>query len=346
MPRTRSLAWSELKIGVIAVVAIVLAVVLIVAVGGATGFSWQRYTLKTTFDNVNGLKSGAVVRVAGVEVGKVTDVDFAGAAVQVTLSVKKDMQSRITTDSRATIGSLSLLGEPIIDISPASSGRPLKDGDSIESGKAGAQMSDVTTTANATLGQMNALLTDIRGGKGTVGKLFTDEELYREVNAFVTSAAALTTAINKGQGTLGKIAKDPQMYNELNKAAANLDEMTRRINAGEGSLGQLLKDDRFAKSLTSATTSFADVAARLNRSDNTMGKLLTDKEVYDRFNTILNHLQDLTNSLEQGQGTAGQLLHDKQLYDNMNSAANELKGLIADIRKDPKKYLNVKVTIF
>src|SRR5689334_15422960 len=111
MPRTRSLAWSELKIGIIAVVAIGLAVLLIVAVGGATGFSWQRYTLKTKFDNVNGLKSGAVVRVAGVEVGKVTDVDFAGADVQVTLSVKKEMQPRVTTESRATIGSLSLLGE-------------------------------------------------------------------------------------------------------------------------------------------------------------------------------------------------------------------------------------------
>jgi phospholipid/cholesterol/gamma-HCH transport system substrate-binding protein len=346
MPRTRSLAWSELKIGVIAVVAIVLAVVLIVAVGGATGFSWQRYTLKTKFDNVNGLKGGAVVRVAGVEVGKVTDVDFAGAAVQVTLSVKKEMQSRITTDSRATIGSLSLLGEPIIDISPASSGTPLKDGDFIQSGKAGAQMSDMTNTANAALGQADALLTDIRNGRGTVGKLFTDEELYREFNAFITSAAQLTSAINHGQGTLGKLSKDPQMYDQLNKAAANLAEMTRRINAGEGSLGQLLHDDKLAKSLASATDNFSTVGARMNRNDNTIGKLLTEKELYDRIDSVINRLDQLETNLNQGQGTAGQLLHDKQLYDNMNSAANELKGLIADIRKDPKKYLNVKVTIF
>jgi phospholipid/cholesterol/gamma-HCH transport system substrate-binding protein len=54
----------------------------------------------------------------------------------------------------------------------------------------------------------------------------------------------------------------------------------------------------------------------------------------------------LTRSLNDGQGTAGQLLHNKEMYDNMNAAANELKGLISDIRKDPKKYLNVKVSIF
>src|SRR5215471_5204187 len=103
MPRTRSLAWSELKIGVMAVLAIALTAILVVSVGGASGFSWQRYSLKTTFDNVQGLKSGAIVRVAGVEVGKVTSVELKGSAVEVGLSVKKENQARITTNSRASI---------------------------------------------------------------------------------------------------------------------------------------------------------------------------------------------------------------------------------------------------
>ena len=85
MPRTRSLAWSELKIGILAVVAVALAIAFIIAVGGQGGFTWQRYELKTKFANVQGLKSGAIVRVAGVEVGKVTGVDFVGAEVQVTV---------------------------------------------------------------------------------------------------------------------------------------------------------------------------------------------------------------------------------------------------------------------
>ena len=115
MPRTRSLAWSELKIGVMAVASIALTALLVIAVGGETGFAWQRYTLKTTFANVQGLKSGAIVRVAGVEVGKVTRVALAGTGVEVDLSVKNENKPRITTDSRASIGSLSLLGEPLID---------------------------------------------------------------------------------------------------------------------------------------------------------------------------------------------------------------------------------------
>src|SRR5437762_9727680 len=128
MPRTRSLAWAELKIGIVTVIAIALAIMLVVAVGGQGGFSWQRYELKTTFANVQGLKSGAIVRIAGVEVGKVTKVELAGAGVDVHLSIKKENRSRVTTESYASIGAMSLLGEPLIDVSPSATGTPLKDG--------------------------------------------------------------------------------------------------------------------------------------------------------------------------------------------------------------------------
>ena len=346
MPRTRSLAWSELKIGVMAVAAIALTAVLVIAVGGASGFAWERYDLKTNFGNVQGLKSGAIVRVAGVEVGKVTKVELAGTGVDVHLSLKKENQSRVTTDSVASIGAMSLLGEPLIDLSPSSTGTPLKDGDTIKSKPPAAQLSDVADTANEGIVQATALLKDIREGKGSLGKLFTDDQLYRELNAFVVAANGVASSINKGQGTLGKFTRDPKVYDQLNASLANLQEMTRRINAGEGSLGQLLKDDRLAKSLTATTGNFEQISGRLTRNDNTAGKLLTERELYDRINNTMQRLDDLTRNLNSGQGTAGQLLHNKEMYDNMNSAAKELKELIAAIKQDPKKYLNVRVSIF
>jgi phospholipid/cholesterol/gamma-HCH transport system substrate-binding protein len=346
MPRTRSLAWSELKIGVMAVTALALTALLIVAVGGASGFAWERYSLKTSFDNVQGLKSGAIVRVAGVEVGKVTEVKLQGTGVEVVLSLKEENQPRVTTESRASIGSMSLLGEPLIDVSPASTGTPLKNGEYIKSSKPAKQLSDVTGSLDDGILEATALLKDIRGGKGTVGKLFTDEQLYRDLNAFIDSANAVTASINNGRGSLGKFTNDPKVYDELHASLANLNEMTRRINAGEGSLGQFLKDYKLAKSLTATSGNFETISGRLTKGDNTAGKLLTEKELYDKLNSTANRLDELTRNLNSGEGTAGQLLHNKEMYDNMNSAANELKGLISDIRKDPKKYLNVKVSIF
>jgi phospholipid/cholesterol/gamma-HCH transport system substrate-binding protein len=164
MPRPRSLAGAELKIGIVAARALALAATLIVAVGGAGGrVAWQRYQLKTRFVDVKGLKSGAVVRVAGVEVGKVSDVRLADAEVEVTLEVRKGNERRITTESRASIGSLSLLGEPVIDISPSVAGTA--QGRRHHSFRTGAgQLSDVADAARASLEQVNEILK--KSGRG------------------------------------------------------------------------------------------------------------------------------------------------------------------------------------
>jgi phospholipid/cholesterol/gamma-HCH transport system substrate-binding protein len=346
MPRTRSLAWSELKIGILGVLAIALASVLVFAVGGQGGFPWQRYELKTKFDNVMGLKTGAVVRVAGVEVGKVTEVRFSGAGVEIVLEVSRDMQPLITTESRAAIGSLSLLGEPVIDITASERGTSIPEGGFIQPGRAPGQITEVAAAASESLDQATRLLQDIRAGKGSVGKLFTDDTLYREINEFVGAASNVASQLSQGRGTIGKLAMDPTAYNQLNRALTNLEAITRRINSGEGALGRLLHDEQMGKSLTSISGNLDAVTGRLNRGEGTAGKLLTDAELYNRLNSIAASLEQLSSRLNAGQGTAGQLLQDKQLYDNMNSAAGELRGLIAEIRKDPKKYLNVKVSIF
>ena len=346
MPRTRSLAWSELKIGIVAVVAILLAVILIVSVGGAAGFSWQRYELKTRFADVKGLKSGALVRVAGVEVGKVTDVALTGAEVEVMLEVKKGNEQRITNDSRASIGSLSLLGEPVIDISPATTGTPLKAGETITSVPPKGEIADVAEEARVSLEQMSLILKDLRAGKGTLGKMFTDDQLYTELNRMMVASEGVVNGIRQGRGTLGKFANDPAAYDRLNASLDNLQEVTRAIRAGEGSLGKLLKDEAFAKSLTTTTSNFESLSGRMNRNDNTMGKLFTEKELYDRINTVLSRLDKLVADIHNPQGSMGQFLQNKELYENINGAAKEARELIANIKKDPKKYLNVRVSIF
>ena len=346
MPRTRSLAWSELKIGIVAAASIGLAVMFVIAVGGQGGFSWEQYTLVTKFADVKGLKSGAVVRVAGVEVGKVDEVTLVGSEVEVRLKVNEENKSRITSESRASIGSLSLLGEPVIDVSPSTTGTPLKDGDFLPAGRAPGPRADLAEGATQSLQQVTGILQDIRSGKGTIGKLFTDDQIYQEVNGLIASAGIVAGDLGRGKGTIGMLIKDPVAYQRFNSALGYLQETTRRINAGEGSLGRFLKDEALAKSLTATSGNFEQISARLSRNDNTMGRLLTERELYDKFTSLTTHIDALTASLQKGEGSAGQFLKDKQLYDHMNAAAGELRQLIGDIRKDPKKYLNVRVSIF
>jgi phospholipid/cholesterol/gamma-HCH transport system substrate-binding protein len=346
MPRTRSLGWTELKVGILAVVAIVIATTVIFMVSGEGGFFWQRYTLKAKFDNVAGLKPGAPVRVAGVEVGTVEDVAFDGTDVEVIFELGREMQPRITTNSVAVIGAVSLLGEASLDLTIARDGTPVPEYGYVPSRRTPGQLADVAEGATKSLEQATQLIRDIRAGKGTVGKLFTDDALYRDVQGFVDAAESVAKSLRSGRGTLGQLLNNEAAYRNLESSLRNLQAVTTRINAGEGSLGKLMNDPRFADSLTSTTANIDTLTGRINRGDGTAGKLVNDPALYNRLNSLAARLDTLGTRLNDGQGTAGRLLHDKQLYDNLNGAATEMRGLVSDIRKDPQKYLRVKVSIF
>jgi phospholipid/cholesterol/gamma-HCH transport system substrate-binding protein len=346
MPRTRSIAWSQLKVGVLGIAAAVLVIIAIFAVGGEGGFWWQRYPLKASFPDVKGLKPGAVVRLSGKEVGTVRTVEFVGNQVEVGFELLDDVRPLVTNRSSATLGSLSLLGEPIVDITAGAGGAPLADWSYVPSAVSPGSFEGLTATASASLRQMDALLADVRAGRGTLGRLVTDDALYTELQTFVTSASAVTKAMNEGQGTIGGLLRDRKAYDALRASLENLQTVTARINNGQGALGRFLNDEALGKSISGAATNAEQITARLSKGEGTAGKLLTDQQLYDRLNSMANRVDQVVAGLESGRGTAGQLLHDRQLYENMNRAVLEVRELIGEVRKDPRRYLNVRVSIF
>jgi phospholipid/cholesterol/gamma-HCH transport system substrate-binding protein len=346
MPRTRSLVWSELKIGVLTITAIAIAGLTIFLLVGQGGFFWQRYSLKAMFDNVSGLNQGSPVRVAGVQVGSVSDVTLVGDRVEVTLQVKKSQRQRITTGSVAKLGSISLLGESAVDITPSTSGTPIPEWGYVPQGRASASIGDITEEAGKGIDEITRLVQDIRGGKGTVGKLMTDDRLYAELTRFAATAGEVTRGIQQGRGTLGKLITDPQAAESLEASLKNLETMTRQINAGEGTIGRLIKDDSLARALSDTTANLKELTGKLNRGEGTAGKLMTDPTLFNRLNSLTDRFDQLLGRINEGQGTVGQLLKDKQLYENMNGVVTDLRGFLTAVEKDPKKYLNVKISIF
>jgi len=346
MPRTRSLAWAELKFGLIAVFALVMAGLLIFAVGGSGGFFWQNYPLKVQFPNVAGLMSGSPVRVAGVEVGSVTNVELVPNGAEVWFNIIDDMKPLVTDRSTAKIGSISLLGEGAVDIEPAPGGTPIPDWGYVPTGKPAPTIAQLTEQAGAGIADVTQVLADLRAGKGTIGKLLTDEAVYREFDSLLSAADRVAQNVASGKGTMGKLANDPKVYDELNASVANLNAITTKLRKGEGSLGVLMNDPALAKSLNATSANIEGLTGRLNRGEGTAGKLLNDDALYKRLDSMTARLDTVLQNLNNGQGTAGRLLHDQQLYENMNQTVTEIRALVAEIKKDPKKYLNVKVSIF
>jgi phospholipid/cholesterol/gamma-HCH transport system substrate-binding protein len=346
MPRTRSLAWSELKIGMLSVFSIVMAGLLVFAVGGAGGFFWQRYALKTHFANIATIKTGTPVRVSGIEVGVVTDIEFSGTGADVVFEVSNDVQPLITNRSLAVIGAISMLGEGAVDITAAPTGAPIPEWGYVPSGIDPTSLAALSAVAGQGLDETARLLADLRAGKGTMGRLLTDDAAYREFEALMASASRVTVAVERGRGSLGRLVNDPRVYNELVAATGNLNAITEKVTRGEGSLGALLNDPALAKSATQAAANLESITAQIARGEGTAGKLVTDEQLFARLSSTATRLDEMSGRLAAGEGTAGMLLQDRRLYENMSAAVTELRGLVSDIRKDPKKYLNVKVSLF
>ena len=354
MPRTRSLAWSELKIGLRVPAWLSSSPPCsIFVLSGEGGFFWQRYSLKAAFPDVAGLKPGAPVRLAGVEIGSVTQVELVRGQVEVVMEIGRDRQPLITDGSKAVLGSVSLLGEAAVDISPSMSGTPVPEWGYVTTGVPLGSIQGVATQATEGLGQLTQILADLRSGRGSAGKLLTDDTLYEEIASFLAAAeevtrtvGGVTERINEGRGTLGRLLTDDGSAKALEASLQNLEVMTARIRSGEGSLGKLLTDDALARSLTSTTNNLDTITGRMSRGEGTLGKLATNDELFNRLNATAERMDRLLAALQQGEGTAGQLLRDRQLYENMNGVVAELQNLVKDIRADPKKYLNVKVSLF
>ena len=108
----------------------------------------------------------------------VKELQFVGSEVEMALELREDMQDKIRTTSRATIGSVSLLGEGAVDITASTTGQPIPEWGYVPSDAPPPQLADVTAQANRGIAELTALMQDVRAGKGTVGKLMTDEQLY------------------------------------------------------------------------------------------------------------------------------------------------------------------------
>jgi phospholipid/cholesterol/gamma-HCH transport system substrate-binding protein len=346
MPRTRSLGWAELKIGIVTAFALIMAMTLIFLLSGEGGFFWQRYSVKTLFPNAAGLKPGAPVRLAGVEVGSVSEVDVAGNQVEVVMEINRNYQQHVTTDSRASLGSVSLLGESAVDITASRSGLPIPEWGYVPSGPAAGSLAEVTTKATEGIQELTLILQDLRSGRGTIGRLFTDDALYQEMHTLVAAAEDVVQNVNTGRGTLGRLVNDPAAARSLETSLKNFESISARIRAGEGTLGKFLTDDTVARSLSSTTSNLNEITGRINRGEGTAGRLVTDRALYDRLSSMSDRLDKVMAGLQQGEGTAGRLLRDRELYENMNSAVGELRQLVRDIRADPRKFLNVRVSIF
>src|SRR5262245_11092896 len=348
--KSKVLTWTELRVGAVVLVSLVVLAFTILYIGGGGGSPFApKYHVKALMADVNGLKEGAPVRLGGVEVGSVTRVEFApaggGSLVEVTMRVDRRVASRITTESEATLGSLGLLGEKAVDIGASARGRSLQDGDFLAAA-AEDPFKGLLSDASDSTAHLRRILSRMDAGEGLIGKALRDDELYDRMLDVSVRLQGVITRLESDKGPLGRLVNDQTMSAQIGASASSLESILTRIDSGEGALGMLSKDEAFSKELKSLTANLNDVAGRMARGEGTAGRLLKDEALYKRLDDISTRFDSLLTRLENGEGSAGKLLHDAELYNSLSAALKEVRELVADVREDPKRYLRVRVSLF
>jgi phospholipid/cholesterol/gamma-HCH transport system substrate-binding protein len=379
-PSKKTVSLRELRVGFFILGAIAILIFLILNASGDINPFSKKLHLKARFMDANGLREGSEVRLAGVRVGKIDEITLlppseapTAPRVEALMTIDSNIDGRpanerIRTDSTAQQGSPSLLGnEMLINITPGTAvGQPVKDYAILPSSSSNTvndfatSGTDLAQRLSKLSDEINGIVRDVKEGKGTVGRLFSDEALYNNLNATILETEDVMRQVRAGNGSAGRFINDPALYNNANEITLQLRKIAEDLRAGRGTAGKLLTEDelynrinRTADRLDRSVTQIDLMIADVNAGKGTIGKLIKDEQIYNdaqaaiaRFNTTAERIDNVVSAAQRGEGTFGKLLTDDALYSNVNQLSSEGVKLIYDFRQNPKKYLTVKFELF
>jgi phospholipid/cholesterol/gamma-HCH transport system substrate-binding protein len=356
MPQRKQLTWTELRVGLFVLVGLSVLAAGIFYVTGQ-GILGPKYRLRAYLPEVSGLANGAVVRVDGVEVGNVESIKLlprtAGKAmdrnknIEVVMRIDRRFQSDVLTDSMASLRTEGLLGNRYVTITRGLTGTPIPDGGVI-SGTEEKAMSEVVERSAEVLGNLQALSTDVRDliagvqqGRGSLGKILTDDQAYNHMNSMMAKADAMMTNIRDGQGTLGKLVSSDELYAKVDKGVDSMNVMLGDVRAGKGTLGKLITDPTLYDQTKEAMANGSGMLRDVRAGKGSLGKFVTDK----LRQTSLN-FASASEKLNDNTTTVGKMFTDPKLYDNLAGLTGDMRLLIGDFRQNPKRFLHIKVAMF
>jgi phospholipid/cholesterol/gamma-HCH transport system substrate-binding protein len=361
MPSQQEVRWSQLKVGVIVLISTIVLVTLLFLMTSSSGLGilTHKLTITTYFENSAGLKTGAAVNLQGVTIGTVKSVTVVNdpqrklTPVKVVMKLNEKFTPSLKKDSKASLSTVGVLGDTVVDInSQFAVGPPLQDGDELKTTET-PSLTDVVKASQGTieslnviLAKMNVIVDNLQSGKGSVGQLINNPDLYNKANATVDELHKLEVNLNNGRGSIGKLMTDDTMYNRLNDAAGKLEEIANSLNAGKGSAGMLLKDDSLYKNLNGTLAHANSLMADADAGKGGLGLMLKDPKFRQQLSDTLSDVNSLVKGVNDGQGTLGKLAKDDTVYTNVNKLLTASTDLVTTIRSDPKKYLTIHLKIF
>jgi phospholipid/cholesterol/gamma-HCH transport system substrate-binding protein len=363
---------TKTRVGVILFASFILLAGALLFIGGTKGFFISRTSYFARFPNSQGLLQGNQVRLAGVVVGAVRDIEVPrtpGQDLTVIFDIERKYQHLVKTDSRAEIKTIGLLGDKYLEVTPGSPDKPdLEPNHEIiafrgaELDKILAGSGDLVDNVVAISKSLKNILGRTEKGEGFLGEITSESrngaELSKSLRQTLDSLNGLVADVRQGRGLVGRLLYDEKAADdvlaELKGSVASLNRILATVEkgtaTGEGLVPALLSDPEGKKkffamvdSLKTTADGLASFSKDLGSGNGLLPKLVRDdafaKEFTGDLRSLSSHLAHVAAKLDSTDGTAGRLIADPSVADAINdilvgiNESKTLRWLIRDRQK-------------
>lgn len=330
----------EVKVGVLILVSLGILAAFVLIMGG---LSFEKtYAIYVDFDNPGGLQTGAPVRVAGVKVGKVSELTFMGGKidpktnrrtlVRAKLNVEARVKDSIHDDADFYVTTQGVLGEQYLAIDPGSPQKGVLPENSVVKGIDPPRLDlflakayELLDTTMNGIRNNRELISDIATNTaGLLKGLNTTLTDNRErINRTMANLESLTSEAN----TLTVHARTQYVDNpKITRTIDNIDRLSTDIQKDSA---PMLKDARESLAninRASKVVGGEEEQAKLKKAIEEVAQLAA------RANATAADAQSIVQHIKKGSGTVGALLMDEAIYD-------DVQEMVRDLKHNPWKFL-------
>ena len=299
---------KELKVGLFAVLVLVVGWGVVRYLKGSSIFS-KTNTYYAYYEQVSGLQPASYVVLYGVKVGSVTNITLdedPSKGVEVEFTV--DKRYKIPVDSKAKIFSDGIMGGKAIEIDYGVMPDYIPKGGTIET-------------------EQSADLFDMAGTEID----FRNEKIAAVVDGLTVTLDGVNKLLAANTESLTSIMEN------VNGVTGNVNAMLAKERAH---LEQALESlSKFSKSLGDNSEQVGGIIDNLNK----FSGQIAEADIVAKLEHLVGELNGIMASVNNQNGTMGKLLSDGDLYNNLTMASDNLTALLADLKENPHRYINISV---
>ena len=332
----------KFRVGVFVLVALAAFLGLVYALGARARLFEARYTIHADFTEVGGLLEGATVRLAGVQIGRVTAVNLPGqpgGKVRVDLTIARRFSDRIRKNSFARIETQGLLGDKIVEITVGETTAPPLAPGEVLAARDPADFGRVIAAGAETAKDIAALATALRETAEQVNQ----SKIIENAATTVGKLGRVVDQVEHGRGWAHALLYDePVALRRLNELIATTQAMVERVEKGQGAAGVLVSPDSTAsaKRFVAAMDRISVMVEQPEREPGLLPGLLFDpkyKAVLDDLRVVAHNLREVSDRLAGGRGTLGSLVADSGGEGELKLTLQDLRVAVANLKSISEK---------